>query len=82
MRNTDAPMRVLTVAISVAAALSAVRMSPAQAQILPGRPVAHPRIEVNPRPLLYRRCKSWYELQHRPSGTVLFPQRHCWWVKG
>jgi hypothetical protein len=43
---------------------------------------ARPRIEVNPRPLLYRRCVDWYELQHRPSGTVLFPQMRCWWVRG
>jgi len=40
------------------------------------------RIEINPRPLLYRRCVDWYELQHRPSGTVLFPQMRCWWVRG
>jgi hypothetical protein len=45
-------------------------------------PVSHPHIEVTPRPLLYRRCKDWYVLQHRPSGTVLFPQTHCWWVRG
>jgi hypothetical protein len=45
-------------------------------------PVSHPRIEVNPRRLLYRRCKDWYVIQHRPSGTVLFPQTHCWWVRG
>jgi hypothetical protein len=45
-------------------------------------PRAHARIEVNPRPLLYRRCVDWYELQHRPSGTVLYPQQHCWWVRG
>ena len=41
-----------------------------------------PRIEVTPRPLLYRRCVDWYELQYRPSGTVLFPQYRCWWVRG
>ncbi len=41
-----------------------------------------PRIEVIPRPLLYRRCVDWYELQHRPSGTVLYPQMRCWWVRG
>jgi hypothetical protein len=41
-----------------------------------------PRIEVTPRPLLYRRCTSWYVIQHRPSGTVLFPEKHCWWVRG
>ncbi len=40
------------------------------------------RIEVYPRPLLYRRCVDWYELQHRPSGTVLYPQMRCWWVRG
>jgi len=49
-----------------------------------GRIGAHryPRIEVNPRPLLHRRCVDWYELQYRPSGTVLYPQYHCWWVRG
>jgi hypothetical protein len=46
----------------------------------PGRP--RRRIEINPRPLLYRRCVDWYELQPRPSGTVLFPQMRCWWVRG
>jgi hypothetical protein len=40
------------------------------------------RITVSPRPLLYRRCTDWYELQNRPSGTVLYPQMHCWWVRG
>jgi hypothetical protein len=32
--------------------------------------------------LLYRRCKDWYVIQYRPSGRVLFPQTHCWWVRG
>jgi hypothetical protein len=41
-----------------------------------------PRIEINPRRLLYRRCKDWYVIQDRPSGRVLFPQTHCWWVRG
>jgi hypothetical protein len=41
-----------------------------------------PRIEVSPGRLLYRRRVDWYELQHRPSGTVLFPQMRCWWVRG
>ena len=45
-------------------------------------PRAHPRIEVTPRPQLYRRCTSWYVVQYRPSGRVLFPQKHCWWVRG
>ena len=51
----------------------------------PGLPppyTARRRITINPRPLLYRRCTDWYELQNRPSGTVLYPQMHCWWVRG
>jgi hypothetical protein len=40
------------------------------------------RIDIYPGRLLYRRCVDWYELQHRPSGTVLYPQMHCWWVRG
>lgn len=43
---------------------------------------ARSRITINPAPLLYRRCVDWYELQDRPSGTVLFPQMRCWWVRG
>jgi hypothetical protein len=43
---------------------------------------AHPRIEIYPRRLLYRRCTDWYELQPRPSGTVLYPRMRCWWVRG
>jgi hypothetical protein len=67
---------------------------PATAQT-PTAPIAQPsaptsapprhvrrRIEINPRPLLYRRCTDWYELQYRPSGTVLYPQMRCWWVRG
>jgi hypothetical protein len=45
-------------------------------------PRAHLRIEIYPRQLLYRRCTDWYELQHRPSGTVLYPRMRCWWVRG
>ena len=63
--------------------------TPASAQTAqPGGPYVAPaprpptRIEINPRPLLYRRCADWYELQYRPSGTVLYPQMHCWWVRG
>ena len=50
-------------------------------QLSPPRYVG-PRIEINPRPPLYRRCVDWYELQYRPSGTVLYPQMRCWWVRG
>jgi hypothetical protein len=49
---------------------------------MPPAPRASRRIVINPRPLLYRRCVDWYELQHRPSGTVLYPQMRCWWVRG
>jgi hypothetical protein len=48
----------------------------------PPAPATSRRILINPRPLLYRRCVDWYELQHRPSGTVLYPQMRCWWVRG
>jgi hypothetical protein len=44
-------------------------------------PSARPRIEINPRPA-FRRCTSWYVIQYRPSGTVLFPEKHCWWQRG
>jgi hypothetical protein len=51
----------------------------------PGPSFSHnigpPRIQINPRPL-FRRCTSWYVVQYRPSGRVLFPEKHCWWVRG
>jgi hypothetical protein len=67
----------LAALLLLGAALPAVAQNPP-----PRQPSPRPRIEVNPRPLLYRRCTSWYELQYRPSGTVLFPQKRCWWVRG
>jgi hypothetical protein len=51
----------------------------------PHRPVVHPvrpYVVITPGPLLYRRCTDWLELQPRPSGTVLYPQYRCWWVRG
>ena len=45
-------------------------------------PPGRPEIVITPRPPLYRRCTSWLEVQHRPSGTVLYPQYRCWWVRG
>jgi hypothetical protein len=48
----------------------------------PPRRIARHRIEIYPGRLLYRRCVDWYELQNRPSGTVLYPQMRCWWVRG
>ena len=75
--------------------LLALAANPATAQNAPPRPIGSqivpapsqvqpPRIEIHPssRPLLYRRCTDWYELQDRPSGTVLYPGKHCWWVRG
>ena len=66
----------------------AVAQNATSAIVQPGGPTLPPpryvrrRIEINPRPLLYRRCVDWYELQNRPSGTVLYPQMRCWWVRG
>jgi hypothetical protein len=54
----------------------------AQANPPPPAPYVRHRIEIYPRPLVYRRCVDWYELQHRLSGTVLYPQMRCWWVRG
>jgi hypothetical protein len=52
-------------------------------QIVPAQAQVQPRIEIHPGGrLLYRQCTGWYELQYRPSGTVLYPGRHCWWVRG
>jgi hypothetical protein len=68
--------------VALCAALSG---TPSWAQTAPRTPHAlraRPRIEVTPRPLLYRRCIDWLELQYRPSGTVLYPQYRCWWVRG
>ncbi|MDR3420357.1 MAG: hypothetical protein P4L80_03800 [Xanthobacteraceae bacterium] len=67
----------LATLLVVGAALPAAAQNPA-----PRPPGSRPRIEINPRPLLYRRCTSWYVIQYRPSGTVLFPEKHCWWVRG
>jgi len=77
-------MRRLIVAISIATLSGAVAvLAAAQTQTPPAPPPRHARhrIEIYPRALLYRRCADWYELQHRPSGTVLYPQMRCWWVR-
>jgi hypothetical protein len=70
--------------VSVAPSSHAQQTSPIAEPGLTTPPAgpARRRIEINPRPLLYRRCVDWYELQHRPSGTVLYPQMRCWWVRG
>jgi len=70
-------------AIPRAAAQNLMQVPIAQSDEPAAAPRAeHRRITINPRPLLYRRCTDWYELQNRPSGTVLYPQMHCWWVRG
>jgi hypothetical protein len=38
------------------------------------------RLTVYPSDRLYRQCVSWLELQHRPSGDVLYPQMNCHWA--
>jgi hypothetical protein len=68
--------------------LGAVPFETSLAQSAPGGPPAprlrhaRPYIVITPRPPLYRRCVDWLELQYRPSGTVLYPQFRCWWVRG
>jgi hypothetical protein len=81
-RNAIAGFALLVV---VGASLPAAAQTPTPTQTGPSAlpsASAPPRIEVYPRPLLYRRCVDWYEIQHRPSGTVLYPAKHCWWVRG
>jgi hypothetical protein len=80
---------IVTMALAVlpAAIPPAVVQTPTAPVVQPLAPTSPPRtmrrrIEINPRPLLYRRCVDWYELQYRPSGTVLYPQMRCWWVRG
>jgi hypothetical protein len=75
----------LALAVSAApnlAAAQATQNAQVGDQIVPAPTRTRARIEIHPRPLLYRRCTDWYELQYRPSGTVLYPQMHCWWVRG
>ena len=35
-----------------------------------------------PGPNAVRQCEGWLQMEHRPSGTVVTPQRRCWWVRG
>ena len=79
------------IAITVLAALPLLATVPHTAAQTVSSPLAQPstptspprrRITIYPGQLLYRRCTDWYELQNRPSGTVLYPQMQCWWVRG
>jgi hypothetical protein len=71
---------IVIMALAAPAMLGAAQHATAQTAPItqPSQPspprYARPRIEINPRPLLYRRCVDWYELQYRPSGAVLYPQ--------
>lgn len=41
------------------------------------------RLRVYPgRRLLYRDCDFHLAQEWRPSGTVIVPRMHCWWVRG
>ena len=41
------------------------------------------RLRVYPgRRLLYRDCTFRLAQQWRPSGPVVVPLQHCWWVRG
>jgi hypothetical protein len=77
---------IVIMALAAPAMLGAAQHATAQTPPIaqPGQPPRYvrPRIEINPAPLLHRRCVDWYELQYRPSGTVLYPQMRCWWVRG
>jgi hypothetical protein len=78
---TLAAIAALAFVVGARAQQTAPVARPSDAGLPPTRIVRH-RIEITPRPLLYRRCIDWYELQYRPSGTVLYPQMRCWWVRG
>jgi hypothetical protein len=45
---------------------------------------SRPHITIHPRPHYpgpnaKRYCRSWLQVQHRLSGTVIVPQMYCWW---
>jgi hypothetical protein len=77
--NAVAGVALLLSGASPASAQTAAPTGTGPSAAPPGGP---PRIEVNPQRLLYRRCADRYVIQYRPSGTVLFPEKHCWWVRG
>lgn len=42
------------------------------------RIVIHPRsLQLGPNAKRY--CRAWLAVENRPSGTVITPQRECWW---
>ena len=82
MRRTGLTAIVCAAGVSVlASAWPAAAQTPTGSGPTAIPPSARPRIEINPRPV-FRRCTSWYVIQYRPSGRVLFPEKHCWWQRG
>jgi hypothetical protein len=81
------PAALAALLLAGAGQTAALAQTPASAGHRPGRHYVRivrrgrPRIVVTPGRLLYRRCVERLELQHRPSGTVLFPLTYCWWVR-
>ena len=76
---------IVSFGLSVLAAYPAASQNlppPVNERIAPAPSRVRAPIEIHPGRLLYRRCIGWYELQDRPSGTVLYPGKHCWWVRG
>lgn len=72
-------------AASALAQAPKVRRAPPRVIITPRRPAAS--IYPSPYPYAYpgpgyaRTCTSWLEPEARPSGTVIVPRMHCWWVR-
>jgi hypothetical protein len=76
------PMKFAPIA-GLAALFAGIAFTSAWAQTsAPAPHYPRPRIEITPRPLLYRRCVEQLQLQYRPSGTVLYPLTYCWWERG
>jgi hypothetical protein len=44
----------------------------------------YPRVNpvAYPGPNARRECVARYVQERRPSGTVIVPRMHCWWVRG
>lgn len=87
-------MRIIGVAMLIVAAGLAAGIAPADAQSngmrapddqAAARPFrrARPRITVVPRERerrYVRQCVDWYQVERRPSGTVITPQMRCVWA--
>jgi len=75
----------LTLAVPAAplAAPRATQVGPASAELSSQAYSPRARLRVYPGGrLLYRDCSFRLAQQWRPSGTVIVPVQHCWWVRG